>query len=489
MKSRRNSKSEENRAAAASLLADLEEEFSVDNSKAVSSIIQNDVAEATTAQTYGKPTEAVSCSNNLNINTTTTTAVDFSYYEEDERQPLNIIAKNFQKVGTDHQFKVDKIEVPDSVNTAQTDNKQVTIEQQTGNNVQGKEITNRQQTDNKQATKIDDIPAAKIETDNKQVTKRVTERITIEQQTDNKRITISGFEALVGNEKNLLILIFEECLRIGSLTSPEFTLSHISECLEISPGVAKMVIYRLIKKGFIERASSKTGRGGWIKFSIKKDLYQDLRIRQTDNKQVTIEQQTDNKQVTKRVTERITSAPCSSSSNLNINNTTTTDGEFWLSVPRNLEGMVSVRQLRDFVKQELITVEELQSSLDGFAYDLEKGTVRAKNGNPIAILIGAIKGGGYISQQYISELKVSLAEIEKARAELHQLQSESVALKLKEEFADFCAKYPEQAAKLRPSGAFIKSFEPGSVGYRMWLDEYLKSQVVQPALISSTAEL
>ena len=178
----------------------------------------------------------------------------------------------------------------------ETDNKQITNGYQTDNIEALEQITIEQQTDNKQITKI----SSKIETDNKQVTKRITEQITIEQQTDNKQITIVGFEALVGNEKNLLVLVFEECLRIGSLVSPEVTLSHISERLEISPGVAKMVIHRLVKKGFIERASSKTGRGGWIKFSITKDLYQDLRIRQTDNKQITIGYQTDNKQVTKR---------------------------------------------------------------------------------------------------------------------------------------------------------------------------------------------
>jgi hypothetical protein len=357
----------------------------------------------------------------------------------------------------------------------ETDNKQITNGYQTDNINALEQITIEQQTDNKRITKI----SSKLETDNKQVTKRVTEQITIEQQTDNKRITIAGFEALVGNEKNLLVLVFEECLRIGSLVSPEITLSHISERLEISPGVAKMVIHRLVKKCFIERASSKTGRGGWIKFSITKDLYQDLRIRQTDNKQVTIGYQTDNKQVTKRVTEQITEPPCSSS-NLNINNTTTTESDLWLSVPKNLEGRVSIRQLREFVKQGLISAEDLQSSLDGFAYDLEKGSIRAKNGNPVAILIGAVKSGGYISQSYLSELKASLADVEKARAELRQIQAENVSKQLQEEFESFRAKFPDQAEQIKPTSKYLTNFELGSVGYKMWLEEYKKSQSAEP---------
>lgn len=334
----------------------------------------------------------------------------------------------------------------------------------------------------------------KSETDNIQVTNgyqtdnnEVIKQITIEQQTDNKRITIVGFEVLVGNEKNLLVLIFEECLRIGSLVSPEITLSHISERLEISPGVAKMVIHRLVKKGFIERASSKTGRGGWIKFSITKDLYQDLRIRRTDSKQVTIGYQTDNKQVTKRVTEQITKPSCSSS-NLNINNTTTTEPDLWLSVPKNLDGRVSIRQLRDFVKQNLISAEDLQSSLDGFAYDLEKGSIRAKNGNPVAVFIGAVKSGGYISHSYLSEFKASLADVEKARLEMQQIQSANSTQQLQEEFEVFRAKFPDEAEQIKPMSKYLTNFELGSVGYKMWLEEYKKSLNLRPNLESPEAQ-
>lgn len=360
---------------------------------------------------------------------------------------------------------------PTSNSNLETDNKQVTNGYQTDNNGPPKQITIGQQTDNKQVTDI----SLKIETDNKQVTKRITEQITIEQQTDNKWVTNVGFEALVGNEKNLLVLVFEECLRIGSLVSPEITLSHISERLEISPGVAKMVIHRLVKKGFIERASSKTGRGGWIKFSIRKDLYQDLRIRQTGNKWVSNGYQTDNKQVTKQVTEQITEPSCSSSS-LNINNTTTTEPDLWLSVPTNLEGRISIRQLRDFVKQNLISAEDLQNSLDGFAYDLEKGFIRSKTGNPIAILIGAVKSGGYISQSYLSELKASLADIEKARLEMQQIHAANSANQLQEEFESFRAKFPEKAEQLKPKSKYLTSFDLGSLGYKVWLEEYKKTQ-------------
>lgn len=94
----------------------------------------------------------------------------------------------------------------------------------------------------------------------------------------------------------------------------------------------------------------------------------------------------------------------------------------------------------------------------------------------MAILIGAIKGGGYISQQYLSELKASLAEVEKARAELHKLQAENVAEEIRKEFESFREKFPEQAEKMKPAAKFINTFQAGSVGYRMWVDAFKRQK-------------
>ena len=66
-----------------------------------------------------------------------------------------------------------------------TDNKQVSNGYQTDNNPKKEQITNGQQRDNKEITKN----SLKTETDNKQVTKRITKQITIGKQTDNKRIS------------------------------------------------------------------------------------------------------------------------------------------------------------------------------------------------------------------------------------------------------------------------------------------------------------
>jgi len=242
---------------------------------------------------------------------------------------------------------------------------------------------------------------------------------------------------------------------------------------------AKDVIYELKVAEFLSVYKVKNGRGGFVQYLIQKVHYQAFLLngnfaQPTDNGRKTYGKPTD------KPTDTPTEATPCSSSDLNISkNTTTTEPDFWLSVPNNLDGLVAVKQLREFVRQGLLSAEDLQTSLDGFAFDLEKGAIKAKNGNPVSILIGALKGGGYISQQYLNELKASLAEIEKARGELYKLQAENVAEQLKAEFESFREQFPEQAEKLKPTGKLMNSFQPGSIGYRMWLEEYKKNQAAK----------
>ena len=125
--------------------------------------------------------------------------------------------------------------------------------------------------------------------------------------------------------------------------------------------------------------------------------------------------------------------------------------------------------------------------MDGFAYDLEKGSIRAKNGNPVAILIGAVKSGGYISQSYLSELKASLAYVAKAREELQQIQAANNTQQLQEEFESFRVKFPDQAEQIKPSSKYLTNFELGSVGYKMWLEEYKKYQGMEPNVEAAEA--
>ena len=279
-------------------------------------------------------------------------------------------------------------------------------------------------------------------------------------------------------QKNIVLFIYDLCRIKGERITAPVSIEHIYLKLGSTRLSVQKSIQRLEQKLLLARKEFRSGRGGWTVYELPESVWNEILQTETSDKlRTNLGQLSDNPKTEPR-TEPRTSVPCSSS-NLNINNTTTTQtvdsADLWLSVPKNLEGRVSIKQLRDFVKQGLISAEDLQSSLDGFAYDLEKGSIRAKNGNPVAILIGAIKSGGYISQSYLSDLKASLADVAKAREEMQQIQAANSTQQLQEEFESFRLKFPDQAEQIKPMSKYLTNFELGSVGYKMWLEEYRKT--------------
>ena len=341
---------------------------------------------------------------------------DFVFFDEQESQPLNIIAKSIQN--------------------------------------ESKPLAEREQT----------------------VSKASPKALANREQSVSRALAENDVLGLIGKEKKLLFLIYQKCESSGALETPIVTTEELLKTLEVSSVRLRNLIFRLQEqKAVIKVTRVHLGRSGWRRFSIEKEVFQHIRLHLSSEKPLAEREQTVSIASPKALAYPLAEPPCSSS-NLNINNTTTTEPDLWLSVPKNLEGRISIRQLRDFVKQNLISAEDLQSSLDGFAYDLEKGSIRAKNGNPVAILIGAVKRGGYISQSYLSELKASLADVEKAREEMQQIQAVNSTKQLQEEFESFRAKFPDQAEQIKPMSKYLTNFQLGSVGYKMWLDEYKKTQ-------------
>jgi hypothetical protein len=331
-----------------------------------------------------------------------------------------------------------------------------------------------------------DVHLTNETSDNPKTEPRTIPRTIIGQSSDKPR-TISAFQALSGLQKNIVLFIYDLCRIKGERITAPVSIEHLYLKLGSTRLSVQKSIQRLEQKLLLARKEFRSGRGGWTVYELPEGVWNEILQTETSDKlRTNLGQLSDNPRTEPR-TEPRTSVPCSSS-NLNINNTTTTEPDLWLSVPKNLEGRVSIRQLRDFVKQNLISAEDLQSSLDGFAYDLEKGSIRAKNGNPVAILIGAVKSGGYISQSYLSELKASLADVVKAREELQQIQAVNSTKQLQEEFESFRAKFPDQAEQIKPSSKYLTNFELGSVGYKMWLEEYKKSLNAQPNVEAAEAQ-
>ena len=200
----------------------------------------------------------------------------------------------------------------------------------------------------------------------------------------------------------------------------------------------KDVIYELKVSGFLTVQKVKNGRGGFVQFLIKKDLYQAFLLNTNSSKP------TENGRIiygkpTGTPTEQSTEAnPIVVVPNLNSSNTTnkqTTDDPCFV-IPNELSGKVSRRQLSEFVASGKISESDLQLSLDAFAYDLKNKLVSSKySSNPVALLIGAIKNNGsYNSAKYVEALKSELKPFIQSQRET---TAEKADLKNSKEWAEF----------------------------------------------------
>ena len=200
----------------------------------------------------------------------------------------------------------------------------------------------------------------------------------------------------------------------------------------------KDVIYELKVSGFLTVQKVKNGRGGFVQFLIKKDLYQAFLLN-TNSLKSTENGRTIYGKPTGTPTEQSTEAnPIVVVPNLNSLNTTNTQNgdEPCFVIPNELSGKVSRRQLSEFVASGKISESDLQLSLDAFAYDLKNKLVSSKySSNPVALLIGAIKNNGsYNSAKYVEALKSELKPFIQVQRET---TAEKTDLKNSKEWAEF----------------------------------------------------
>ncbi|MGK5089783.1 hypothetical protein WDW86_19705 [Bdellovibrionota bacterium FG-2] len=291
-----------------------------------------------------------------------------------------------------------------------TPNKRVANGYQTDSKEVAKRVANGYQTDSKEvaASSIHHHPLSEEKL--KQVAQRVAEQIANGEQTGSKEVASATFETLVGKERGLLLFIIEDCQLNGDLKTAPLTLERISEALVCSSNRSKNVIQRLIEKSFIHRAEAKTGRGGWTRFGVSKEIFQKVLLRETGSKGVANGHQSGSKEVANQVAQRVAGGPSSSSVLIKEDFKTTTTGESellettgtqltpeWLTVDYSDLSEIGFTQthLVQIIRQGKLQPAEVQDSIYYFAFDLkrnEKG--KNLNGPPINFFMGILRRGG-----------------------------------------------------------------------------------------------
>ena len=368
----------------------------------------------------------------------------------------------------------DKLET----NRRQTGDKPEINRRQTGDKLE----TNRRQTGDKLETNFEEIK----ETVDKLETEPETQTETNRRQTVDKLETNHTFSSLVGNQRKIIIFIYNQCRQAASFISPPITLEHISQSCQIPINSMKKTIHRLNKKGILVRASFKSGRGGWTKYKLIQPIYSELLNLETVDKLETNCRQTVDKLETEPETEPETRPPSSSSSNLLIkklikkNTTTTTplDEGLGIDIPDNLKeigfGASQISHVFNNAKNPL-TPQELQDSLDAFSYDLKQELIKPKT-SPLNFLMGVLlKRGAYTSEAILIESKKEIESYMKTIKELEISMEDLKSVNKQKQFEKWLETIPDdERNKIVPPSPLIKT---GSRYQLVMLKDYWEKEI------------
>jgi predicted transcriptional regulator len=251
----------------------------------------------------------------------------------------------------------------------------------------------------------------KLTTNSQQTSNKVA---TNSQQSGNKVATKVAFSELVGLQRDIIIFICHECKNSRSRITEALTLEHMAMSLKRNAGAIRTTIQRLEKKGCLLRAGFKNGRGGWSRYELPDSIYHEVLRSETGNKVATNLQQSGNKVASQLATELATSISSSSSSILNIKETTTTqlgDGWNFDITPYTKFGFTN-SQLKQLASLGVISAKDVEQSLIEFNYDLISNMLPIIKTGKINFLMGLLRSGhSYVSEGFKNEQEATISEM------------------------------------------------------------------------------
>lgn len=351
-------------------------------------------------------------------------------------------------------------------------------------------VANQEQTSSKLVAEADSKLVANQEqtgssqnaSKSKLVAQPVARRVANQEQTSSKPVAETTLTQIVGNERKLLSIIFEECRKEGSLSSPPLTREYISKILETSHGTVKSAILRLERKGFLKRQACKVGRGGWLQFSLPRDTFQKLLLDETSSKLVANREQNGSELVAKLVAQPVASPPSSSSyKDLDLR-TTTTAAELpsdWTKV--DFSPLAAIRfgrpQLSQLVQTGMLTSEQVQESIYAFAFDIDvNGKGQEINGHPLNYFMGILRKGPYAppSNYEAPDVRQMRLYLEAKKREQQAKSDLEIELETLEFDSWVTSLSTEERIRYAPPTDFAKI---GSPGHNVQLKQYFRENL------------
>ncbi len=311
--------------------------------------------------------------------------------------------------------------------------------------------------------------------EHKSNTKPNTLKSTNRTQTAHKIDTGVSFSALTGIQRNIIILLFNNCKISKQDITNEISISYVANSLNICNGSIKNSLVRLEEKRFITRLEYKAGRGGWSRYKLSDSIYSELLFLERTHKLDTNETQIKHKTFTEPYTQLYTSRPSSSSlhklttkqegteqteatSNTTLSNTLPPE---WASIDYSfLEDIgFNHNKLLQIYGAGHLTAEMVQESLYGFDFDRKHNDVKVNS--PINFLMAQLKVKGlpYDLPKNYESPKVRAMREYLERMEANEQKEEALKQQLKtREFEKWfnSLSLEEQNTLVPPHGLYAK---------------------------------
>ena len=229
-------------------------------------------------------------------------------------------------------------------------------------------------------------------------------------QTSDKVRTSGGFFELVGLQRQVVLFLHEQSKLARDRVSDPIAITVLATSCGTTVLSAQKTIQRLEGKRLIKRVSFRNGRGGWTRYEISQEVFQEILHLESQDKLRTNLGQSSDKLRSQPRTEPRTSLPSSSSSiDSNQNFKTTTTGEVELfedgrvQLSPDWDGVdfspladvgFSRAHLTQLAKHGKLSSSEVQDSIYFFAFDLrQNGKGRELKGPPLNFFMGILRKG------------------------------------------------------------------------------------------------
>jgi len=281
--------------------------------------------------------------------------------------------------------------------------------------------TNGRQTVDKRNSEpnTNDLQADKVEVISKiTVDKRNSESDTIDRQTVDNVPPKGSLSKLCGAQRKIVIAIYKNCRINASKTTQELTLDHLLSLTGLKKSTIKTSIFRLKRKRYLFLVEYKDGRAGWSKYSLSKELFNDLLHHENGNLVLNNDLQTVDKRDSEPGSKPSTNSLSSSNNNIITTTTKNTDlPEEWSNI--NFSSLkeigFSVTQLKQLYLQNTNVPEAVQESINHFAYGIKNNPNverYVKDGKALNVLMGVLrKGMNWSEPKYESPKDKALREL------------------------------------------------------------------------------